>query len=371
MNSQVQRIALGSGIHTAEWLVSTRAGQELLATARNSDRRPRCMCVSGGVEMYVARRGQNYYLSRMPGTGFLHAGNCDSVDDTTIFSGISAYAPGVIIEQGDGSLRVTANLERRDRQEDPVTEVGIDGLLDVLVEQADLNRVSAGAEPRSWSSVRDRLMEASSWVSLGNGTLADFLFLPGAYSRETGAATLADCEGFLKDNPGTALICAPLKDLKLTTYSWQVVLKHLPGLRLWASKEYAEDMEQRWGLAHFHTPPTYALCLVAVRPGRREGNHTVINMACLPTDANYLPCRTEQDAKIASQLLEDGKSLLRPLRFDISLEEPLADYAILARETPKPVFVLAPSGNAEFDSAKRSLAALLQRNKADVLVFGE
>lgn len=103
MNPQPQRIAIGMGIHTAEWLVSTRAGQQLLKESHGTDRRPRCMCQPGGVEMYVGRRGQIFYLSRMPGSGFLHAANCASVEDNTLLSGALSYAPGAIIEGSDGS----------------------------------------------------------------------------------------------------------------------------------------------------------------------------------------------------------------------------------------------------------------------------
>ncbi len=366
MNSQVQRIEVGTGIHTAEWLVSTRAGQELLANCRKSDRRPRCMCVPGGVEMYVARRGNLYYLSRMPGTGFLHADDCDSVEDTSFFSGAGVYELGVIVEKDDGSLSIAANLDIRERMEEPIAQVSIDGVLDLLMEQAVLNQIAAGADHRSWLSVRDRVLEAAAWIRLGNHSLADSLFAPDRYSRDTGVSSVPECESFLKAQAGHALIFAPLKELRLTTYSWQLVLKHLPWLRLWVAKEVAEAIEGRCGTPFFSTPPTYALCLVAARPGRREGNYTVTNLACLPTDANYFPCRNECEAAVARQLLETGKSLLRPLRFDSDPTQPLADFAILTNGTPDPVFVLSPSGNDELDSAKRSLASLMQRNYSRV-----
>lgn len=106
MNPQTQRIAIGTGIHTAEWLVSTRAGQTILKDCHGTERRPRCLCRPGGVEMYVGRRGQVYYLSRMPGTGFLHADGCASIDDNTLLSGAHAYAAGAIIERADGMLQL-------------------------------------------------------------------------------------------------------------------------------------------------------------------------------------------------------------------------------------------------------------------------
>lgn len=371
MKPQVQRIEVGSGVHTAEWLVSTRAGQELLANCRKSDRRPRCMCVPGGVEMYVGRRGRLFYLSRMPGTGFLHADNCDSVEDTSFFSGAGAYGPGAILEKDDGCLSIAANLDIRERMEEPIAEVSIDGVLDLLMEQSVLNQISAGADHRSWLSVRERVLEAAAWIRMGNHSLADSLFAPERYSRDTGVSSVPDCESFLKAQAGHALIFAPLKELRLTTYSWQLVLKHLPGLRLWIAKEVAEEIEARCGTPYFGTPPTYALCLVAAKPGRREGNYTVTNLACLPTDANYFPCRNDREAAVARRLIEEGKSLLRPLRFDSDPAQPLADFAILSSGTPDPVFVLSPSGNDELDAAKRSLASLMQRNHSRVQVFNE
>ena len=250
MNPQTQRIAIGTGIHTAEWLVSTRAGQTILKDCHGTERRPRCLCRPGGVEMYVGRRGQVYYLSRMPGTGFLHADGCASVEDNTLLSGAHAYAAGAIIERADGMLQLAINLDRRERQAAPQTQLGIDGLLDLLIEQADLNRVQIGAEPRTWSSVRAKLLEAVPLILLNDAPLETIFYAPDRYARERSVDELAACEAKIKSAQGHALILAPLKEIRLTTYSWQVVLKHLPGLRLWVSKDAADQMEARWASAY-------------------------------------------------------------------------------------------------------------------------
>jgi hypothetical protein len=321
--------------------------------------------------MYIGRRGHVYYLSRMPDSGFLHADGCDSVEDSTILSGSNSYAPGAIVEQPDGSLCLATNLERRDRQDPPLTEVSIDGLLDLIVEQADLNRIAAGDDTRTWAAVRERLGEAATLVRLGNTPLTSSLYLPDRYSRERSAEMLAECEGFLKTEAGHAIVCAPLKEIRTTTYSWQIVLKHLPGLRLWVSKEVAEDLESRWRMPYFSRPPHFALCLLIAKPGRREGNYSVTNMACLPTNSNFLPCMTEREASVADELICAGHHLLRPLRFDNDSSNVLADFAILDGDTPEPVFVLAPTGDEVKDSAKRSMVGLMQRNHAKVKVFVE
>lgn len=365
----VQRIALGTDIHTAEWLMTTYAGQFLLSAVHRKAERPRCMCVAGGIEMYVGKRGRIYYLSRMPGTGFLHAENCASVEDSTIFSGAQCYASGAIVEHIDGSLSVNANLNRRHRQASPLTEVGIDGLLALMIEQADINRLISTDAGKTWASVRNLLLNAAGLIRVGNRPLTDFLYLPERYERERSVSMLASCEAFVEAMDGQALLCAPLKDIRQTSYGWQLVLKHLPGLRLWASSEVAMELEGRWQNPLFSAPPPFSLCLVMTKPGRRHGNYTVINAAFLPTNANYFPCCTEREAAVAEELRHQGHDLLRPLRFDIDPTIALADFCILKGDPPEPVFVMAPSGNDALDAAKRLLVGLMQRNQARVLTL--
>ena len=368
MKPKAQRIALGNGIHTAEWLSSTRAGQALLEASRSSKQRPRCMCVQGGVEMYVGRRGTVFYLSRMPGTGFLHTPDCASVEDETILTGAKCYAAGVLIERADGGLVVAADLNRLERQAFPVTEVGIDGLLDLLVEESSLNRIVPQFAARTWLFVRDRLASAASLITLGAEPLPRLIYLPERYDRENSREALATCEAFIQGHTGTALICAPLKEIRSTQYGWQIVLKHLPGLRLWMSKETAAALEARWTVPWLHQPPKFGLCLIAVRPGRRDGNYSVSNMACLPTDATFFPAFSPTEAAAAAELCAAGKTVVRPLRFDLAPEEALADFAILDEDGVRPVVVLSEIGNPAYDAAKKSLGAMLQRNGAGTVI---
>ena len=333
MTSPGQRIALGTGIHQLKWLEETRAGQEMLAASRQGNRRPRCMCVPGGIEMYIGRRGRLFYLSRMPGTGSLHADSCASGESTTLFSGIHAYAPGA------------------------------------LVEQSDLNRISPDDPARTWSAVRGKLAEAAHWILLGDQSLSQVLYLPESYDKTRAVASLNACESFITTASKPVLLCAPLKDLSSSDYSWKVNLKHLPGLRLWVAKDVAAEIERRLGTPVFSQPPRYSLCLALTKPGRRAGNYTVTNLALIATDHNYFPCQPEQVAQIAAELLASGHSLLRPLRFDCEPGHALADLALLDADDPVPVFVLSPSGIEALDLGKRRLANVMQRNKASLRIF--
>ena len=65
--------------------------QDALAQVYGSPERPRCLCVSGGIEMYIARHAE-YIVKRMPDTGNLHHSTCPSFEPERgllVFSAIS------------------------------------------------------------------------------------------------------------------------------------------------------------------------------------------------------------------------------------------------------------------------------------------
>ena len=51
-----------------------------LARVYGSPERPRCMCVPGGVEMYIAKHAE-YVVKRMPDTGNQHHPTCPRCTD--------------------------------------------------------------------------------------------------------------------------------------------------------------------------------------------------------------------------------------------------------------------------------------------------
>ena len=61
--------------------------QEALATIYETPERPRCLCVPGGVEMYVAFH-HRYLAKRMPDTGSAHHPSCPSYEPAPQQSGL-------------------------------------------------------------------------------------------------------------------------------------------------------------------------------------------------------------------------------------------------------------------------------------------
>ena len=70
--------------------------QDALAQVYGSLERPRCLCVSGGIEMYIARHAE-YVVKRMPDTGHRHHPTCPSFEPEPGMSGLGELVGVAII----------------------------------------------------------------------------------------------------------------------------------------------------------------------------------------------------------------------------------------------------------------------------------
>ena len=365
-----QRILIDNSLHELEWLSTTRAGQLLLEQLHKTKRRPLCNCVPGGVEMYVAQRGSLFYVSRMPGSGVLHDPSCESVEDTNYLTGTTAYTPDVITERSDGSLVVAYG--KLTQRTPPLPTMSIAGLLDLLLEQANLNRYShrEGQEKLTWAATRNRLLGAAEGILFRHNlhALINHLAIPASFDKDSSTQEQAQFETALRTTP-QALICAPFKEMRKTTYGRLLVLKHLSNLRFWVTEEVSAAAEaMSHSLFRMDRAPRYALCLGEVKPAKSEGSFTVTSLSIRTTDVAFMPCANDHEAEVSGKLRSEGASFVRPMRFDAPADMALADYALLNDEMT-PIFVRTPTGNAEMDAARRALVAMFERNRTQVRII--
>src|SRR6059036_3545119 len=88
--------------------------QEALARVYATPARPRCLCISGGVEMYVSKF-KEFVIKRMPETGGKHCPTCPSYELPASDSGFGQVLGEAIIERGPDvvELRLDFPLTRR------------------------------------------------------------------------------------------------------------------------------------------------------------------------------------------------------------------------------------------------------------------
>lgn len=360
-----QRILIDGKVHELDWLMTTHAGQALLGALHKTHRRPRCNCVTGGVEMYVACRGRLFYVSRMPGSGILHDPLCESVEDTNYLTGVTAYTEDVIVEREDGSLVVA--FGDPPQSPPPLPVMSISGLFDLVIDQANLNRHlhNLGADKLTWTAARLRLLCAAESIFFRDTlhSLFDHIAIPPPFDKANSAQSQAQFEQALRSTP-RVFICAPFKEMRKTPYGRLLILKHLANLKFWVSEEIGESAERRsCGTFSMDAPPRFALCLGEIHPAKNPGSYTVDSLSIRTTDAFFMPCSGDQAADAANQMRTEGASFLSPLRFDAPADMALADFALLNGEMT-PIFITSATGNIVRNSSDGARADRFERNRA-------
>ena len=65
---------------------------------------PRCLCDGKGIEVYLARRHDQYVIHRMPNTGPLHAPDCDHFEPDEDLTGLGALLGHAIVDDENTGL---------------------------------------------------------------------------------------------------------------------------------------------------------------------------------------------------------------------------------------------------------------------------
>ena len=79
--------------------------QSLLAAAYNAEKAPRCLCIAGGVEMYIAKY-KDFVIKRRPETGKDHSPSCISYEPPAGESGLGEALGEAIVELGAELIEV-------------------------------------------------------------------------------------------------------------------------------------------------------------------------------------------------------------------------------------------------------------------------
>ena len=96
-----QRYLINGKVHAAD----DPALQEALARVYGTPTRPRCLCIDGGVEMYVSKF-EDFVIKRMPESGTEHAPTCPCYELPPNESGLGQLLGEAIIERGPDGVEL-------------------------------------------------------------------------------------------------------------------------------------------------------------------------------------------------------------------------------------------------------------------------
>ena len=366
----MQRLAIADTVFSEE----APDAPALLAAAYAAKQRPRCLCTTDGLPMYIAHVAERFIVKRMPNTGQLHAPECESFEPPPELSGLGEVAGSAIQEDlasGATTLRLDFTLSKRggsrptvaqgtppDTQRTDGQKLTLRGALHYLWDQAELTRWSPGiAGKRSWGVVQRRLLSAAQNKFAKGDPLAEVLFVPEPWSEDQKEAIERNRRAQLarlhiRDGSGTRLmvIAGELKRFEQARFGSRAVIKHLPEMPL----KVEADLMGRIGrhfeqeIALWESEDDTHMILVGTFGMDAAGYAHLEAASMMVTDANWIPIEHRWELELLRRLVAGGRKFTKGLRYNLASNQPIASAVLTdIAEGPVALYVVPPSSGAE------------------------
>ena len=320
--------------------------QDILARAYAAGERPRCVCVAGGLDMYIARLAR-YVVKRMPDSGHLHHPTCPSYAPEPGHSGLSELMGEAIVEASPEHVDLhfdfplirmpgrivprAAATESSGAANSPRRRMSLRALMHLLWERAGFNRwVPAMQGKRSWAVLRHYLLESAQEFKAKGMPLADFLHLPERFRPEQAAAIAQrrrDELASLHDlSEGGALrmmvVIGEFKAVEPSTNGRRLWLKHMPDCPLFIDEKTWLRAERVFnGLIEAREADPQAhlrLVVAALIHAKGEFTFRIDTLSLMLTTAEWIPVTGVPEAQLIAALVRQSRWFLKPLRYDVA-----------------------------------------------------
>jgi hypothetical protein len=335
--------------------------QQVLSRVYDSAERPRCLCVPGGIEMYVAHH-RHYQVKRMPDTGSRHHPGCPSYEMPAQLSGLGPLLGEAVLETaGAGvSLQVDFPWSRSVGRAavggagDPGAEVSVAkrlmslrALMHFLFERAGFNRWSPLMEgKRNQGVLHKYLMEAAQDISVKGLALAERLYVPEPFSEATRtevATRRREKLAVLQPHDGIqplALVLGELKDAEAAAMGRRVWIRHMPDAPLLIDEKTWHRFERAFAALlqarDADTGHRVRLVLAALVKARREHTYEIDAASLMLASEQWIPLDGVHDLALVQELVAQHRRFVKPMRYDAGASIAFPN-ALLLDVGPSPV----------------------------------
>lgn len=358
--------------------------QTVLSNAHGLQVRPRCMCVPGGIEMYIAKH-RDFLIKRMPGTGPQHHPSCDSWEPDASHSGRGALLGDAVVLTDDDviDLRVDFPLARStgrrvsvnpaDNKADVSSSprrMSLQALLQFLFEQAGFNRWSpAMAGRRHQGVIQKYIYEAAADLRLKGEILSDRLYIPERFDeamKEQISARRRERLWVLSPRDGggyeMALVVGEFKDVFDLSGTMRIRIRHMADAPLtMASKDWLRLQRKfSWMFdlkaSDIGDQVRIVLCLLVF--AKQEHVLHVDTATCMLTSRNWIPLDAAFEVDLVGKLTEEKRRFLKLLRYDAGPSEAFPNFLLLdTGSVPTPLHVLSGfMSKAAFAAKEKAIA---------------
>lgn len=363
---------------------SDPALQPLLERIHGTNSRPRCLCVPGGVEMYIARHWR-YVIKRLPGTGKAHAPSCPSYEFDGDMSGRCDLADAIDERAGQYLLRVDFPWTRSVRSDDDgertvVCGVGESGrkalrrmslqaLTHFLFDQAGFTRWSPAMEGKRTQGVLMKyLHQAAAEVLIQGQPLSERLYVPEPFSEATHPAAARrrrERLSFLQPCDGRyplAVVIGEFKGAERGSTGHRIWIKHLPDAPLLAASQSWHRVERSFATVlearDTDGPVGARLIMTALVRARRENTYELDTAClCLASD-QWVLVDHHRELPLVNELVAQRRRFFKPLRYDMRSAASIPNALLLdTGRQPFAMHVLSPFMKPAERCAKESAIA--------------
>lgn len=337
LSAAAQRFAVRGSVFAAD----EPALQDALAQVHDTAERPRCLCVPGGVEMYVARH-RRYMVKRMPETGKDHHPSCPSYEPDAAYSGLGELAGDAVLESQPGRVELRVDfpwarlngraIARGETQEPaevavPRRRMSLRAVLHFLFERAGFNRwTPAMAGRRNQAVLRKYLLEAAAEIDIKGVALSERLYVPEAFNeaakteiaqrRREKLAVLQPHDG----HAPLALVVGEFKACDRLEPACRIWIRHMPdapllmATRSWdrLARIHAALLEAR----DADTGHRVRLIMAALIRARREFTYEVDAATLMLISEQWIPVEGVHELPLIDTLVARQRRFLKPLRYD-------------------------------------------------------
>lgn len=356
---------------------------DAIARAHAMKQRPRCTCMPGGIETYIAKLNGGYVVKRMPETGNQHATACPHFETAVESSSLGSLLGTAIREDpvtGLTTLKLDFILSRspprlasgRTSVSSTPTARGcprlsLRALLLYLWEQAGLTRWQPGfAGKRSWAMVRRRLLQAADGKIVSGHPLLERLFLPEPfYVEEYEALSRRRAAFWAMAAPGSedrcqlGLLVGELKELAPARCGFRAVVKQMPDQAFIVEERLYDRITRHLQptLAMWNAADTVRMLVIATFRICASGVPSIVELSLVPTTSEWLPIDNAFEQQLIERLIAEGRSFLKNLRFGLRPDGAIACATLIDCTQPAPeLFVVVNPG--QVDAPKEANSAV-------------
>lgn len=365
---------------------SDPAIQDALARVYESSERPRCMCVTGGIEMYIAKHAE-FVVKRMPDTGHLHHPTCASFEPEPGSSGLGELMGEAIIAHSPDQVEIRTDfpfarvpgkaMPRGEAVMDPPEvhaprkRMSLRALLHFLYEQAGFNRwYPAMMDRRGQGVVHKYLMEAARNVLIKGGTLEERLYVPEPFrlerKDEIGERRRRKLSVLMSPEDAVqfkmAIIIGEFNGSEPTQFGRRIIVKHMPDVPLYIDTKAWERVEKGYGAILRardadveHKPKALMAALIYAK---REHTYQVDTVSLMLVSDQWVPLDGLYELPLIERLQAERRCFLKPLKYDAKTGSAFPNALLLdCGGMPVPLHVVSAFAEAKDRAAKEKVVS--------------